>query len=88
MKLSPFLLQILEKLYHPNHIAMGHELIKLASLQLSLSDAGNASDTIKRVEVILSLYYGAHTTKLFPYVNILKQQIVDNQTLCDLRISS
>ncbi|XP_078162131.1 tetratricopeptide repeat (TPR)-like superfamily protein isoform X2 [Carex rostrata] len=81
-------IQILEKLYHPNHIAIGHELIKLASLQLSLCHADSASDTIKRVEVILSIYYGAHATKLFPYVNILKQQIRDNPTSCNLRISS
>jgi SET and MYND domain-containing protein 4 len=77
MKISLFLLQILEKLYRPNHIAIGHELIKLASLQLSLCDAAGASDTIQRVEGIFSLYYGAHATKLFPYVNILKQQILD-----------
>ncbi|KAJ3690274.1 hypothetical protein LUZ61_019438 [Rhynchospora tenuis] len=75
-------IQILEKLYHPNHIAIGHELIKLASLQLSICHVASASDTIKRVEAIFSLYYGAHAAKLFPYVNTLRQQILDYLTSC------
>ncbi|KAJ4744932.1 Tetratricopeptide repeat (TPR)-like superfamily protein [Rhynchospora pubera] len=81
-------IQILEKLYHPSHIAIGHELIKLASLQLSVCHAASASDTIKRVEAIFSLYYGAHAAKLFPYVNMLRQQTLDYQTSCNLRIST
>ncbi|KAJ3682180.1 hypothetical protein LUZ60_014753 [Juncus effusus] len=64
-------IEILERLYHSKHVTIGHELIKLATIQTSLCHNSDASDTIKRVEEIFSLYYGPHAKKLFPYINTL-----------------
>ncbi|KAK2988946.1 hypothetical protein RJ640_026214, partial [Escallonia rubra] len=45
--------QIIEKLYGLNHVVVGNELVKLASVQLSLGDPA-AVDSINRVETICS----------------------------------
>ncbi|KAH0979292.1 hypothetical protein GBA52_006469 [Prunus armeniaca] len=64
---------ILEKLYNPNHIVIGYELVKLSSIQLSLGDSG-AVDSINRLCDIFSCYYGSHTYKIFPYLQFLKRR--------------
>ncbi|XP_020097964.1 SET and MYND domain-containing protein 4-like [Ananas comosus] len=69
-------IKILEKLYHAKHIVVGHELIKLATIQLHLGDGTGATDSIKQVEVIFSLHYGPDVNKIFPYIGILKEDAV------------
>ncbi|WMV19996.1 hypothetical protein MTR67_013381 [Solanum verrucosum] len=64
-------IQILEKLYGANHIAIGNELIKLASLQLLVGDSA-ASGSISRITAILSRYYGSHADEIYPYLRHLK----------------
>lgn len=66
-------IEILEKLYNPNHIVIGYELVKLSSIQLSLGDSG-AVDSINRLCDIFSCYYGSHTYKIFPYLQFLKRR--------------
>lgn len=66
---------MLKKLYHKNHIAVGNELVKLASLQLSLYDFESATYNIKQLEAITSCYYGSHATILFPYLDGLRTQL-------------
>lgn len=70
-------IEILEKLYHSKHIVIGHELMKLASIQLSLGDRTTARHNIKRLEAIFSLYYGSHVSEIFPYIEDLRRE-VDN----------
>ncbi|KAI3870266.1 hypothetical protein MKX03_029655, partial [Papaver bracteatum] len=65
---------ILEKLYNPNHIVIGNELVKLASLQQCLGDNTSALDSINRLDAIFSLYYGSHAAKVVPYLNSLKRE--------------
>ncbi|KAK6794180.1 hypothetical protein RDI58_007633 [Solanum bulbocastanum] len=64
-------IQILEKLYGVNHIAIGNELIKLASLQILVGDSA-ASGSISRITAILSRYYGSHADEIYPYLRHLK----------------
>ncbi|KAK9153387.1 hypothetical protein Sjap_000867 [Stephania japonica] len=64
---------ILEKLYHPKHIVIGNELVKLASIQLCTNDHISASDSINRLSVIFRLYYGSHATRMFPYLDSVKK---------------
>lgn len=71
-------IEILEKLYDPNHIAIGNELLKLASIQLSLEDS-TASDTRNRVAAIFLRYYGSHANKIFPFLQLLKEEALRNQ---------
>ncbi|XP_008234145.1 PREDICTED: SET and MYND domain-containing protein 4 [Prunus mume] len=66
-------IEILEKLYNPNHIVIGYELVKLSSIQLSLGDCA-AVDSINRLCDIFSCYYGSHTYKIFPYLQFLKRR--------------
>ena len=73
-----FPMQILEKLYDPNHIAIGNELLKLASIQLSFEDS-TASDTLNRVAAIFLRYYGSHANKIFPCLQLLKEEALRNQ---------
>ena len=54
---SVVMLQILEKLYHPKHIAIAHELIKLVSILLSLGDGASAAATFARAEAIFSVLW-------------------------------
>ncbi|KAL6291260.1 hypothetical protein ACE6H2_008770 [Prunus campanulata] len=51
-------IEIVEKLYNPNHNVMGYELVKLSSIQLSLGDCA-AVDSINRPCDIFSCYYGS-----------------------------
>ncbi|XP_027104081.1 uncharacterized protein [Coffea arabica] len=71
-------IKILEKLYDPNHIAIGNELLKLASIQLSFEDS-TASDTLNRVAAIFLRYYGSHANKIFPCLQLLKEEALRNQ---------
>lgn len=64
-------IQILEKLYDANHIAIGNELIKLASLQILVGDSA-ASGSISRITAIFSRYYGSHADDIYPYLRHLK----------------
>ncbi|CAA6666587.1 unnamed protein product [Spirodela intermedia] len=65
-------IKILEKLYHDSHIAIGNELVKLASLQLSLGDHAAASDSVGRLGGIFSLYYGPHAGQIYPFLESLR----------------
>lgn len=67
-------IKILERLYHTNHIAVGHEWMKLASIQLSLGNHSDALHGVMRAETIFSLYYGFHVAKIFPYFEDLKKE--------------
>ncbi|XP_078442211.1 tetratricopeptide repeat (TPR)-like superfamily protein isoform X3 [Wolffia australiana] len=64
-------LKILEKLYKENHIAIGNELVKLASLQRALGDDESALDSVGRLEGIFSLYYGRHAGEVNPFIKCL-----------------
>ncbi|KAI8031024.1 hypothetical protein LOK49_LG01G01123 [Camellia lanceoleosa] len=66
-------IEILEKLYGPDHIAIGNELVKLSSIQLSLGDQ-SAMDCLNRVAVIFSRYYGSHANTIFPYLQGLERE--------------
>ncbi|PIA59746.1 hypothetical protein AQUCO_00400563v1 [Aquilegia coerulea] len=66
--------QILEKLYHPKHIVIGNELVKLSSIELSLGDRSNAMDNIIRLCEVFTLYYGSHAPKIFPYLESLQKE--------------
>ncbi|KAI3963892.1 hypothetical protein MKW92_003748 [Papaver armeniacum] len=79
---------ILEKLYNPNHIVIGNELVKLASLQQCLGDNTSALDSINRLDAIFSLYYGSHAAKVVPYLNSLKQEASKLLQLGDTSSSS
>ncbi|OVA17151.1 SET domain [Macleaya cordata] len=67
-------IEILEKLYHTNHIVIGNELVKLTSIQQCLGDCTSAMDSINRLDAIFSLYYGTHAAKVIPYLNSLKSE--------------
>lgn len=69
------IMQILKKLYHPKHIAIAHELIKLVSIELSLGDRASAATTFAQAEAIFSLYYGPDVERILPYVDALKRTV-------------
>ncbi|RRT77487.1 hypothetical protein B296_00019184 [Ensete ventricosum] len=66
-------INILEKLYGRDHIVIGHELMKLASIQLCMGDRTAALSSIKRVDSIFLLYYGSHVDRIFPH---LKEEVL------------
>ncbi|KAM3408933.1 hypothetical protein ACQJBY_001769 [Aegilops geniculata] len=68
-------IMILKKLYHPKHIAIAHELIKLVSIELSLGDRASAAATFAQAEAIFSLYYGPDVERILPYVDALKRTV-------------
>ncbi|KAL5225040.1 hypothetical protein ABZP36_011679 [Zizania latifolia] len=68
-------IKILEKLYHPNHIIIAHELIKLVSIDLSLGDGASASAALARAEAIFLLYYGPDVKRILPYVDVLRRTV-------------
>ncbi|XP_062200888.1 uncharacterized protein LOC133903496 [Phragmites australis] len=68
-------IEILERLYHPKHIIIAHELIKLVSVLLSLGDRASAAAAFVRAEEIFSLYYGSHVKKILPYLDSLKRAV-------------
>ncbi|KAL5225736.1 hypothetical protein ABZP36_012375 [Zizania latifolia] len=47
-----FYSQILEKLYHPNHIIIAHKLIKVVSIDLSLGDGASAAAALEKDRVL------------------------------------
>ena len=65
-------MQILEKLSHERHIVIGNELVKLASIQLSLGDRECALEAVDRLRDIFSLYYGTHAEQVNPYLVSLR----------------
>eukprot|EP00268_Persea_americana_P069527 TRINITY_DN9890_c0_g1_i10.p1 TRINITY_DN9890_c0_g1~~TRINITY_DN9890_c0_g1_i10.p1 ORF type:complete len:804 (-),score=133.22 TRINITY_DN9890_c0_g1_i10:707-3118(-) len=67
-------LEIIKRLYPTNHIAIGNELMKLASIQLSLNDRASALNSIKQAYTIFSLHYGSHMVMLFPYLENLQRE--------------
>lgn len=73
LSLTFLLLQILEKLYDENHIAIGNELLKLSSILISVGDH-NAVDCIKRLSKIFRCYYGSHVNTMFPFLNSLEEE--------------
>lgn len=66
-------LQVLEVLYSPNHIVIGNELLKLASIQDSLGDP-TAADSLRQVVAISSRYYGSHANLIFPHLQFLERE--------------
>lgn len=66
-------IEILEKIYGPNHIAIANELVKLSSIQLSIGDF-SAAKNINRVHEIFSRYYGSHADMIFPYLLSLREE--------------
>lgn len=66
-------IEILEKHYGPDHVAIANELVKLASIQLSLGDQ-SAVEISNRVDAIFLQYYGSHANTIFPFLQDLKTQ--------------
>ncbi|GLT28065.1 hypothetical protein SLA2020_030220 [Shorea laevis] len=66
-------IKILEKLYGPSHIVIGHELVKLSSIEQALDDC-SAVDSINRLRSIFSQYYGSHADTVFPYLQFLNKE--------------
>ncbi|XP_052134968.1 uncharacterized protein LOC127753521 [Oryza glaberrima] len=68
-------IKILEKLYHPRHIIIAHELIKLVSIELSMGDGASAAAAFARADAIFSLYYGPDVERILPYVDVLRRTV-------------
>ncbi|KAJ9167327.1 hypothetical protein P3X46_021990 [Hevea brasiliensis] len=66
-------IKILEMLYGNDHIAIGYELVKLSTIQLSLGDP-HAADAINRLGLIFVRYHGSHSNVVFPYLQTLKRE--------------
>ncbi|CAN0899779.1 Histone-lysine N-methyltransferase ASHR1 [Linum grandiflorum] len=66
-------ISILEVVYGGNHIVIGYELIKLASIQLSMNDP-QVRDTLKRLESIFHRYFGRDADLVFPFLDALRKQ--------------
>ncbi|PIN26923.1 Histone-lysine N-methyltransferase [Handroanthus impetiginosus] len=67
-------IEILEKLYGENHIVIGNELMKLASIQLSMGLKTAIADSTSRMLTIFSRYYGSHADIMFPHLQYLKRE--------------
>ncbi|CAN8290187.1 unnamed protein product [Cochlearia groenlandica] len=67
-------IKILKKLYENEHVVIGNEMVKLASIQLATGDSNGAWDTTKRLSQIFSKYYGSHAETLVSYLPCLKQE--------------
>ncbi|WZY94314.1 hypothetical protein YC2023_066643 [Brassica napus] len=65
-------IKILKRLYGDEHVVIGNELVKLASIQLASGDSSGAWETTKRLSQIFSKYYGSHAETLFSYLSCLK----------------
>uniref|UniRef100_A0A0E0H4T7 SET domain-containing protein n=1 Tax=Oryza nivara TaxID=4536 RepID=A0A0E0H4T7_ORYNI len=70
-------IKILEKLYHPRHIIIAHELIKLVSIELSMGDGARAAAAFARADAIFLLYYGPDVKRILPYVDALRRTVSD-----------
>uniref|UniRef100_A0A1J3HA30 SET and MYND domain-containing protein 4 n=2 Tax=Noccaea caerulescens TaxID=107243 RepID=A0A1J3HA30_NOCCA len=64
--------KILKKLYEEEHVVIGNEMVKLASIQFASGDSNGAWDTTKRLSQIFSKYYGSHAETLFSYLPCVK----------------
>lgn len=69
-------IKILEKLYGVSHIVIAHELMKLASIQLTSGGNPAVLCNIERLEAILALYYGPHATAIIPHLDALRREAV------------
>lgn len=67
-------IKILEKLYGHDHIVIGNELVKLASIQLSLGEPAFEKSR-SRVNLIFSHHYGSHVDIIFPHLQFLKRRL-------------
>ncbi|XP_010478763.1 PREDICTED: SET and MYND domain-containing protein 4-like isoform X2 [Camelina sativa] len=67
-------IKILKRLYDDEHVVIGNEMVKLASIQLASGDSSGAWKTTKRLSQIFSKYYGSHAETLFSYLPCLKQE--------------
>lgn len=76
-------IQILEKLYSPDHVVIGYELVKLLSIQLSLGDV-DAGETLNRLGMIFEHHYGSHAAVVFPYLKSFKREA---RKLCEVEDS-
>ncbi|KAL9337159.1 hypothetical protein Peur_071647 [Populus x canadensis] len=65
-------IKILQTLYDPDHIVIGYELVKLASIQLSLDDPA-AVDSTNHLGLIFARYFGPHVDFIVPYQQFLKR---------------
>ncbi|PWA90039.1 tetratricopeptide repeat (TPR)-like superfamily protein [Artemisia annua] len=65
-------IKILEKLYGHDHIVIGNELVKLASIQLSLGEP-TFEESRNRINLIFSHHYGSHVDIIFPHLQFLKR---------------
>ncbi|KAL0700347.1 hypothetical protein Bca4012_056469 [Brassica carinata] len=65
-------MKILKRLYGDEHVVIGNEMVKLASIQLASGDSSGAWETTKRLSQIFSKYYGSHAETLFSYFSCLK----------------
>ncbi|CAM8967717.1 unnamed protein product [Rhodiola kirilowii] len=68
-------IEILEKLYETDHIAIAYELWKLSSIQMAHGD-DMYMESLKRVSCILSRHYGSHIDMIFPQLKPLTQQLL------------
>ncbi|KFK45070.1 hypothetical protein AALP_AA1G339400 [Arabis alpina] len=70
-------IKILKRLYEEEHIVIGNEMVKLASIQLASGDSSEALDTTKRLAQIFTKYYGSHAESLFSHLPCLKQETTE-----------
>ncbi|CAH2035181.1 unnamed protein product [Thlaspi arvense] len=61
-------IKILKKLYEEEHVVIGNEMVKLATIQLASADSSGARDTTKTLSQIFSKFYGSHAERLFSYL--------------------
>ncbi|GJT97775.1 SET and MYND domain-containing protein 4 isoform X1 [Tanacetum coccineum] len=67
-------IKILEKLYGHDHIVIGNELVKLASIQLSLGEPA-FEESRNQINLIFSQHYGSHADIIFPHLQFLKRRL-------------
>lgn len=65
-------IKILEKLYGHDHIVIGNELVKLASIQLSLGEP-DVEESRNLINMIFSRHYGSHLDIIFPNLQFLRR---------------
>ncbi|XP_050219909.1 uncharacterized protein LOC126670260 isoform X2 [Mercurialis annua] len=68
-------IKILERLYGQNHIAIGYELVKLSTIQLSTGDASSVH-SVEQLDAIFQRYFGSHADFIFPYLQSLREKLV------------
>ncbi|CAH8355007.1 unnamed protein product [Eruca vesicaria subsp. sativa] len=75
-------IKILKRLYGDEHVVIGNEMVKLASIQLASGDSCGAWETTKRLSQIFSKYYGSHAETLFAYLSCLKLEAAQAVNFC------